>query len=148
MATAPKELLLGTLVLTYLSAITIASIQAFTNFFESGMKMVLISLTVCAAVLNSLSNPVIYFWRNQNPRKVLLEIIHRAKQENTSPVSKIQPFISKTFKESATNQETVLLLFSLLSAAHAKSGPLDFPSEKSFLLFFAHEKGLGHMFKK
>ena len=30
----------------------------------------------------------------------------------------------------------------------AKSGPLDFPSEKSFLLFFAHGKGLGHMFQK
>ena len=28
----------------------------------------------------------------------------------------------------------------------AKSGPLDFMSEKSFLLSFAHEKGLGHMF--
>ena len=34
------------------------------------------------------------------------------------------------------------------------SGPLDFPSEKkfsfilSFYLFFAHEKGLGHMFQK
>ena len=35
-----------------------------------------------------------------------------------------------------------------LSAAPSKSGPLDFPSEKSFLLFFAHEKGLGHMFQK
>ena len=35
-----------------------------------------------------------------------------------------------------------------LSAALAKSGPLDFPSAKSFLLFFAHEKGLGHMFQK
>ena len=35
-----------------------------------------------------------------------------------------------------------------LSAALAKSGPLDFPLEKSFLLFFAHEKGLGQMFKK
>ena len=35
-----------------------------------------------------------------------------------------------------------------LSATLAKSGPLDFPSEKSFLLFFAHEKGLGHMFHK
>ena len=35
-----------------------------------------------------------------------------------------------------------------LSAALAKSGPLDFPSEKSFLLFFAHEKGLGQMFQK
>ena len=29
-----------------------------------------------------------------------------------------------------------------------KSGPLDFPSEKRFLLFFAHEKGLGHMFQE
>ena len=28
------------------------------------------------------------------------------------------------------------------------SSPLDFPSEKSFLLFFAHEKGLGNMFQK
>ena len=37
---------------------------------------------------------------------------------------------------------------SLLSAAPAKSGPLDFPSQKRFLLFFAHEKGLGHMFQK
>ena len=36
----------------------------------------------------------------------------------------------------------------LLSAAPAKSGPLDFPSQKSFLLFFAHEKDLGHMFQK
>ena len=38
-------------------------------------------------------------------------------------------------------------LFSL-SATLAKSGPLDFPSEKSFLLFFSHEKGLGHIFQK
>ena len=30
-----------------------------------------------------------------------------------------------------------------LSAALAKSGPLDLLSEKSFLLFYAHEKGLG-----
>ena len=35
-----------------------------------------------------------------------------------------------------------------LSAILAKSGPLNFPSEKSFLLFFAREKGLGHMFQK
>ena len=32
--------------------------------------------------------------------------------------------------------------------AQSKSGPLDFPSEKSLLLFFAHEKGLGHMFQE
>ena len=36
----------------------------------------------------------------------------------------------------------------LLSVALAMSGPLVFPTEKSFLLFFAHEKGLGHMFQK
>ena len=30
-------------------------------------------------------------------------------------------------------------IFLTLSAALAKSGPLDSPSEKSFLLFFAHE---------
>ena len=36
----------------------------------------------------------------------------------------------------------------LISATPTKNGPLDFPSEKSFLLFFAHEKGLGHMFQK
>ena len=35
-----------------------------------------------------------------------------------------------------------------LSAALAKSGPLDFPLEKSFLFLFAHEKRLGHMFQK
>ena len=35
-----------------------------------------------------------------------------------------------------------------LSATLAKSAPLDFPSEKSFLLFFAHEKDLGHMFQR
>ena len=35
-----------------------------------------------------------------------------------------------------------------LSAVLAKSGPLDFPLEKSFLPFFAHEKGLRHMFQK
>ena len=37
---------------------------------------------------------------------------------------------------------------SVLSAALAKSGPLDFPSEKYFLLIFAHEKDLEHMFQK
>ena len=42
----------------------------------------------------------------------------------------------------------LLLINCLLSAALAKSGPLDLPSEKSSLLFFAHEKGLGHMFQK
>ena len=74
-ATVTPSLTLGTLVLTYLPAITIASIQAFANFFDSGMKMTLISWTDCAAVLTSL-NPIIYFWRNQNLRKALLEIIH------------------------------------------------------------------------
>ena len=34
------------------------------------------------------------------------------------------------------------------TAAPVKSGPHDFPSEKRFLLFFAHVKGLGHMFQK
>ena len=40
----------------------------------------------------------------------------------------------------------------IFRAALAKDGPLDFPSEKkkrkSLILFFAHEKGLGHMFPK
>ena len=35
-----------------------------------------------------------------------------------------------------------------LSAALVKSGPLDFPSERSFLLFFAHQKASGHMFQR
>ena len=38
--------------------------------------------------------------------------------------------------------------FMSLRATLAKSGPLNFPTEKKFLLFFAHEKGLGHMFQK
>ncbi|CAH3150301.1 unnamed protein product, partial [Pocillopora meandrina] len=109
-ATVTLSLILGTLVLTYLPLITVASIQAFTNFFESGTKMALISWTDCAAVFNSLFNPIIYCWRNQNLRKALLEVIHREKRENTPSVSKIQPSISKTFKESAPNQEAVLLL--------------------------------------
>ena len=41
----------------------------------------------------------------------------------------------------------ILWLLSL-RATLAKSGPLNFPTEKKFLLFFAHEKGLGHMFQK
>ena len=41
-----------------------------------------------------------------------------------------------------------IILLWILSATLARSGPLDFPSEKSFLFFFAHEKGLGHMFQK
>ena len=41
----------------------------------------------------------------------------------------------------------ILWLLSL-RATLAKSGPLDFPTEKIFLLFFAHEKGFGHMFQK
>ena len=47
-----------------------------------------------------------------------------------------------------TNWSRKYFSFTYLSATLAKSGPLDFPSEKSFLLFFAHEKGLGHMFQK
>ena len=42
-ATVTLSLTLGTLVLTYLPAITIASTQASTNFFDSGTKMALIS---------------------------------------------------------------------------------------------------------
>ena len=45
--------------------------------------------------------------------------------------------------QSALN--TLLNWIHYLSAAIAKGCPLDFPSEKSFLLFFANEKGLGHM---
>ena len=41
-----------------------------------------------------------------------------------------------------------MLKISDLSATLSKSGPLDFPSEKSFLSFLAHEKGLGYMFQK
>ena len=115
-ATVTLSLILGTLVLTYLPLITVASIQAFTNFFESGTKMSLISWTDCAAVFNSLSNPIIYCWRNQNLRKALLEVIHREKRENTPPVSKIRRSISKTAKESAPNQEAVLL-----SCSHFKA---------------------------
>ena len=38
----------------------------------------------------------------------------------------------------------------LLSAPLAKSGPFDFPQEKGFLFFFffAHEKGLEHIFQE
>ena len=49
-ATVTLSLTLETLVLTYLPAITIASIQAFANFFDSATKMALISWTDCAAV--------------------------------------------------------------------------------------------------
>ena len=42
----------------------------------------------------------------------------------------------------------VLFYPKVLSATLAQSGPLDFPSKKSFPLFFAHEKGLGHIFQK
>ena len=36
-----------------------------------------------------------------------------------------------------------------VSAAPARSDPLDFPSEKKFsFIFLTHEKGLGHMFQK
>ena len=35
-----------------------------------------------------------------------------------------------------------------LSGSPAKSGPLDFATRQSFPLFFVHEKGLVHMFKK
>ena len=41
-----------------------------------------------------------------------------------------------------------IIINATLSATLAKSGPLAFPSEKSFLLFFAHEEGSGHMFQK
>ena len=41
-----------------------------------------------------------------------------------------------------------MLKISDLSATLSNSVPLDFPSEKSFLSFLAHEKGLGYMFQK
>ena len=40
------------------------------------------------------------------------------------------------------------VVMSILSAALAKSGPLDFSSEKKFSFIFVHKKGLGHMFQK
>ena len=48
----------------------------------------------------------------------------------------------------AVSQHLSFCIESVLSAAPAMSRPLDFPSKKSFLFFFAHEKGLGHMFQK
>ena len=48
----------------------------------------------------------------------------------------------------AVSQHLSFCRESVLSAAPAKSGPLDFPSKKSFLFFFAHENSLGHMFQK
>ena len=36
----------------------------------------------------------------------------------------------------------------ILSGSPANSGPLDFATRQSFPLFFVHEKGLVHMFKK
>ena len=51
-------------------------------------------------------------------------------------------------QSSIANRVRLLRTSKHLIATLAKSGPLDFPSKKSFLLFFAHEKGLGHMFQK
>ena len=48
----------------------------------------------------------------------------------------------------AVSQHLSFCIESVLSAAPAMSRPLDFPSKKSFLFFFAHEKGLGHTFQK
>ena len=42
----------------------------------------------------------------------------------------------------------VLFYPKVLSATLTQSGPLDFPSKESFRLFFAHEKGQGHIFRK
>jgi hypothetical protein len=36
----------------------------------------------------------------------------------------------------------------VLSGSPAKSGPLDFATKNSFLLFFVGEKGLAHTYKK
>ena len=47
-----------------------------------------------------------------------------------------------------TSLKDTLLYKYVFSAALAKSGPLDFPLEKIFLIFFAHEMGLGHTFQK
>ena len=43
---------------------------------------------------------------------------------------------------------TFFSMIANLSAALAKSSPLDFSSKKSFPLFFAYEKGLGDIFQK
>ena len=51
-------------------------------------------------------------------------------------------------KKSQQNYSWFNTLFPALIAPLAKSGPLDFPSEKSFLLLFAHEKGLQNIFQK
>ena len=46
------------------------------------------------------------------------------------------------------NQLLEITLDDKLSGSPAKSGPLDFATRQSFPLFFVHEKGLVHMFKK
>ena len=53
-------------------------------------------------------------------------------------------FLSKVMKAKKLNKTIPDSIHFTL----AKSDPLDFPSEKSFLLLFAHEKGLQNIFQK
>ena len=64
-----------------------------------------------------------------------------------NPFEKWEPFAELTEEKIELSIKRICSQINLLSAALAKSGPLDFPLEKSFFLL-THEKSLGHMFQK
>ena len=113
-------LILGTLVITYIPAIVLVLIIAFSkDILEPHISGVMASWVVTFRLLGSLCNPIIFFWRVKKLRNAILEILHCRQPENSPPPiemteikrspSRIQPSTTEAFSGTVVRQEPALV---------------------------------------
>ena len=120
-------LILGTLVITYISNIVIMSVIGYSeDILEPHILSAISSWVVTFRLLGSLCNPIIFFWRVKKLRHAILEILHYRQPENSPPPiemvqikryrPEIQPSTSEAFSGTVARQEPSLLSFKNLQA--------------------------------
>ena len=114
--------ILATLVITYIPAIVLVLVIAFSkDILEPHISGVMASWVVTFRLLGSLCNPIIFFWRVKRLRHAILEILHYRKPENSPPPiemteiprnqTRTLPSTTEALSRTVAGQEPVLLSF-------------------------------------
>ena len=118
-------LILATLIITYIPAIVLVLVIAYSeDILEPHIVSVIWSWVMSLSLLGSLCNPIIFFWRVKKLRHAILEILNYRQPENSPPPiemvqikryrPEIQPSTTEVFSNTVANQEPVLLSFKKL----------------------------------
>ena len=114
--------ILATLIITYIPAIVLVLVIAFSkDILEPHISGVMASWVVTFRLFGSLCNPIIFFWRVKRLRHAILEILHYRQPENSPPPiemteisenrPRIQPSTTEAFSRTVERQEPVLRSF-------------------------------------